>query len=158
MPPRTPAIPGNCSRITASRARYLSLHEHNERERAAAIVARLDAGDDVALVSDAGTPLIADPGRASSSRQCGRRGIAVVPIPGPSALLAAVVASGLVPGPFTFVGFLPPKRGARRAALESIRALPHPDRALRGAAPARGDAGRCARSSSATGRARSAAN
>ena len=106
-------------------ARYLSLHEHNERDRAAAIIARLDAGDDVALVSDAGTPLIADPGArlVAAARDAGHR---VVPIPGPSSMLAAVVASGLVTGPFTFVGFLPPKQGARRAALEAIRALPHP--------------------------------
>ncbi len=106
-------------------ARYLSLHEHNERERAAEIIARLDAGDDVALVSDAGTPLIADPGArlVAAVRDAGHR---VVPIPGPSAMLAAVVASGLVTGPFTFVGFLPPKQGARRAALEAIRLLPHP--------------------------------
>jgi 16S rRNA (cytidine1402-2'-O)-methyltransferase len=89
------------------------------------IVARLDAGDDVALVSDAGTPLIADPGAriVAAARAAGH---AVVPIPGPSALLAAAVSSGIVPGPFTFVGFLPPKRGARRSALESLRALPHP--------------------------------
>jgi 16S rRNA (cytidine1402-2'-O)-methyltransferase len=106
-------------------ARYLSLHEHNERERVADIVARLDAGDDVALVSDAGTPLLADPGAriAAAAREAGHP---VVPIPGPSALLAAAVSSGLVPGPFTFVGFLPPKRGARRSALESLRVLPHP--------------------------------
>lgn len=106
-------------------ARYLSLHEHNERERAAEIVARLDAGDDVALVSDAGTPLIADPGArvVEAVRAAGHH---VVPIPGPVALIAAAVSSGLVPGPFTFVGFLPPKRAARRAALASLRALPHP--------------------------------
>jgi len=105
--------------------RYLSLHEHNERDRAAAIIAHLAAGDDVALVSDAGTPLIADPGArlVAAVRAAGHR---VVPIPGPSSMLAAVVASGLVTGPFTFVGFLPPKQGARRAALEAIRALPHP--------------------------------
>lgn len=106
-------------------ARYLSLHEHNERDRAAEIIVHLDAGDDVALVSDAGTPLIADPGArlVAAVREAGHR---VVPIPGPSSILAAVVASGLVTGPFTFVGFLPPKQGARRAALEAIRALPHP--------------------------------
>jgi 16S rRNA (cytidine1402-2'-O)-methyltransferase len=106
-------------------ARYLSLHEHNERDRTAALIARLDAGDDIALVSDAGTPLIADPGAyvVAAVRAAGHR---IVPVPGPSAMLAAVVASGLVPGPFTFLGFLPPKRGARRAALEAIRALPHP--------------------------------
>lgn len=106
-------------------ARYLSLHEHNERERAQSIVARLDAGDDVALVSDAGTPLIADPG-ARLVRAVRAAGHPVVPVPGASALLAAAVASGLVTGSFTFVGFLPPKRAARRAALESLRALPHP--------------------------------
>jgi 16S rRNA (cytidine1402-2'-O)-methyltransferase len=106
-------------------ARYLSLHEHNERERVADIVAHLDAGDDVALVSDAGTPLLADPGAriVAAAREAGHP---VVPIPGPSALLAAVVSSGIVPGPFTFVGFLPPKRVARRSVLESLRALPHP--------------------------------
>jgi len=106
-------------------ARYLSLHEHNERDRTAAIVARLDAGDDVALVSDAGTPLIADPGAwvVAAVRAAGHR---VVPVPGPSSLLAAVVASSLVPGPFTFVGFLPPKQGARRTALASLRGTPYP--------------------------------
>jgi 16S rRNA (cytidine1402-2'-O)-methyltransferase len=106
-------------------ARYLSLHEHNERERTAAIITRLDGGDDVALVSDAGTPLIADPGAylVAAVHAAGHR---VVPVPGPSSMLAAVVASGLVPGPFTFLGFLPPKQSARRAALESLRMLPHP--------------------------------
>jgi len=106
-------------------ARYLSLHEHNERDRTAAIVSHLDAGDDVALVSDAGTPLIADPGThlVPAVRAAGHR---VVPVPGPSSVLAAVVASGLVPGPFTFLGFLPAKRAARHAALESMCALPHP--------------------------------
>lgn len=106
-------------------ARYLSLHAHNERERTAAIISRLDAGDDVALVSDAGTPLIADPGArvVAAVWEAGHR---VVPVPGPSAILAAVVASGLVSGPFTFVGFLPPKRGARRSALASLSTVPHP--------------------------------
>jgi 16S rRNA (cytidine1402-2'-O)-methyltransferase len=106
-------------------ARYLSLHEHNERERVADILAHLDAGEDVALVSDAGTPLIADPGAriVAAARAAGHP---VTPIPGPSALLAAAVSSGIVPGPFTFIGFLPPKQGARRHALESLRALPHP--------------------------------
>ena len=106
-------------------ARYLSLHEHNERERASVIIARLDAGDDVALVSDAGTPLIADPGAylVAAARAAGHR---IEPIPGASALLAAVVASGIVLGPFTFAGFLPPKQHARRAALAGLRELRHP--------------------------------
>ena len=89
------------------------------------MIARLDAGDDIALVSDAGTPLIADPGAyvVAAVRAAGHR---IVPVPGPSSMLAAVVASGLVPGPFTFLGFLPQKRSVRRAAIERIRALPHP--------------------------------
>ncbi len=106
-------------------ARYLSLHAHNERERAAMIVARLDDGDDVALVSDAGTPVISDPG-AYLVRTVHAAGHGVVPVPGASALLAAIAASGVVDGPFTFVGFLPAKRGARRSALMELRALPHP--------------------------------
>ena len=106
-------------------ARYLSLHEHNERERVA----------DDRRASRCGRRCRARLRRGDAadrrSRRAGRRGGAagghpVVPMPGPSALLAAVVASGIVPGPFTFVGFLPPKRGARRSALESLRALPHP--------------------------------
>lgn len=106
-------------------ARFLSLHEHNERARISSIVSRLDDGDDVALVSDAGTPLIADPG-ARLVQAVHAAGHPVVPVPGASALLAASVASGLVTGPFTFVGFLPARGIARRAALESLRTLPHP--------------------------------
>lgn len=106
-------------------AHYLSLHGHNERDRAAAIIDRLASGEDVALVSDAGTPLIADPG-AFLVEAVAAAGHRVVPIPGPSALLAAVVASGVVNGPFTFVGFLPPKQQARCAALLAVRDLSHP--------------------------------
>jgi 16S rRNA (cytidine1402-2'-O)-methyltransferase len=107
------------------RARYLSLHAHNEHARVEAILGRLAAGEDVALVSDAGTPLIADPG-ARLVHEVRTAGYAVVPVPGPSALLAAVAASGMVPGPFTFIGFLPAKQAARHAALAAIGDLPHP--------------------------------
>src|SRR3954452_21598513 len=106
-------------------AHYLSLHEHNERARAATIIARLDAGDDVALVSDAGTPTLSDPG-ADLVAAVAAAGHRVVPVPGPSAALAAVMASGIVHGAFTFVGFLPPKQQARLEVLRAHRALPHP--------------------------------
>lgn len=106
-------------------AQYLSLHEHNERARAATIIARLDAGDDVALVSDAGTPTLSDPG-ADLVAAVAAAGHRVEPVPGPSAALAAVMASGMVQGAFTFVGFLPAKQQARVAALQSYQSLSHP--------------------------------
>ena len=106
-------------------ARYLSLHEHNERQRAEAIVARLASGDAIALVSDAGTPLLADPG-ARLVAAVREAGFPVVAVPGPSALLAAISVTDIVDGPFTFVGFLPPKQAARRSALAALRELPHP--------------------------------
>ncbi len=93
----------------------LSYHEHNKHGRLDQIVAALAAGD-VALVSDAGTPGLADPGY-ELVREVQRRGGRVVPVPGASALLAAVVASGLVPGPFTFVGFPPHAAGERQTAF-----------------------------------------
>lgn len=91
----------------------VSYHEHNKRLRLDRILAELDAGD-VALVSDAGTPGLADPGY-ELVRAVQERGGRVVPVPGPSALLAAVTATGLVPGPFTFIGFPPTPTGERRA-------------------------------------------
>ena len=90
-----------------------SLHEHNERERVADVVARVAAGATVALVTDAGTPLVSDPGLAVV-RGCIAAGLAVVPVPGASAPLAALVASGLATDRFTFEGFLP-RRGRARA-------------------------------------------
>lgn len=107
------------------RARYLSLHQHNERDRADRIVAHLAADDDVALVTDAGTPAIADPG-AVLVAAVAAAGYPVVPVPGASALTAAVSASGLITGPFTFMGFAPPRAGARRAAMAAVASLPHP--------------------------------
>jgi 16S rRNA (cytidine1402-2'-O)-methyltransferase len=102
----------------------VSAHEHNEAARADQIVAWLDVGEDLALVSDAGTPLVSDPGARIVGRVIGA-GHAVVPIPGASALLAALVASGIAAEPFTFFGF-PPRAGReRQALLERIAALDH---------------------------------
>jgi 16S rRNA (cytidine1402-2'-O)-methyltransferase len=102
----------------------VSTHEHNEAARAGQIVAWLDAGDDVALVSDAGTPLLSDPG-ARVVRAVIEAGHDVVPIPGASAVLAALVASGMEPEPFTFYGFPPRSGKARDALLETLRQLEH---------------------------------
>ncbi|MEX2476160.1 16S rRNA (cytidine(1402)-2'-O)-methyltransferase [Marinobacter sp.] len=97
----------------------VALHDHNERDRAAQILDRLEAGEDVALISDAGTPLISDPGYVLV-RQARERGVRVSPIPGACALVAALSAAGLPTDRFLFAGFLPSKRGARRAELESL--------------------------------------
>ncbi|HVT57839.1 MAG TPA: 16S rRNA (cytidine(1402)-2'-O)-methyltransferase [Thermoanaerobaculia bacterium] len=102
----------------------LSLHEHNERQRLPRLLAALDAGSVVALASDAGTPLLSDPGFLLV-RAAAARGIAVEPLPGPSALLAALVVSGLPPYPFTFAGFVPPRSGRRRAFYRAWAALAH---------------------------------
>ena len=98
----------------------VSYHEHNERERAAELVERLQAGSSIALVSDAGTPLVSDPGYRLV-QQATAAGITVVPIPGASATLAALAASGLATDEFRFCGFLPPKAGARRSRLADLR-------------------------------------
>jgi 16S rRNA (cytidine1402-2'-O)-methyltransferase len=102
----------------------LSLHEHNERARAAELVARLRAGENVALVSDAGTPLVSDPGYPLV-RAAVEAGITVTPVPGPCAAIAALSASGLPGERFCFEGFLPARAGARRARLAELAALPH---------------------------------
>ena len=97
----------------------VSLHEHNEATRTAELVARLEAGESVALVSDAGTPLISDPG-FRLVREAAARGIRVTPVPGASAALAALAVSGLPTDAFRFCGFLPRKSGERRRMLESL--------------------------------------
>lgn len=97
----------------------ISYHEHNEVARTAEILALLERGDSVALLSDAGTPLVSDPGYRIVSAAI-EKGIAVVPLPGPSAILPALAASGLPTGEFRFIGFLPPKAGARRKALQAL--------------------------------------
>ena len=103
-----------------SAARLLPAHQHNEHEAAARIVERLRAGEPVALVSDAGTPGISDPGAriVAAVRAAGCR---VVPLPGPCAAIVALSAAGLADERFLFVGFLPSKAGQRRQALEELR-------------------------------------
>ncbi|HUP42047.1 MAG TPA: 16S rRNA (cytidine(1402)-2'-O)-methyltransferase [Thermoanaerobaculia bacterium] len=102
----------------------VSLHEHNERERLPRLLGALERGETVALASDAGTPLVSDPGYLLV-REAIARGIRVEPVPGPSAALAALVVSGLPPHPFTFCGFPPPKRGRRRSFYQRFAALDH---------------------------------
>jgi 16S rRNA (cytidine1402-2'-O)-methyltransferase len=101
----------------------IALHDHNEKDRAAGILTELEAGRDVALISDAGTPLISDPGYVlvRDARAAGHR---VSPIPGPCALVAALSAAGLPTDRFLYVGFLPAKRSGRRASLEALSTEP----------------------------------
>jgi 16S rRNA (cytidine1402-2'-O)-methyltransferase len=101
------------------RATLRSLHAHNEVARSEEVLESLEAGRDIALVSDAGTPLISDPGERLVARLA-EAGHAVVSIPGPSAPLAALVASGLSSAAFTFEGFLPRKQGERLARLAEL--------------------------------------
>lgn len=96
-----------------------SFHEHNEERETPRLLARLRSGDALALVSDAGTPLLADPGYRLV-RACRGAAIPVIAVPGPSAVTAAVAVSGLPPYPFTFAGFLPAARGARQARLAEL--------------------------------------
>ena len=97
----------------------VSYHEHNERERAAELVKRLEAGQSIALVSDAGTPLISDPG-FRIVREAIAHGVRVVAVPGPSALIAALSASGLATTEFIFAGFLPARQTARRSRFAEL--------------------------------------
>jgi len=100
-----------------------ALHAHNEAQAAAEVLDFLRAGHSAALISDAGTPTISDPG-ALVVAQAHAAGLSVHPLPGPNAALTALSAAGL-PGPFAFLGFLPVKAGARRKALEDWRDFPH---------------------------------
>jgi 16S rRNA (cytidine1402-2'-O)-methyltransferase len=104
--------------------RLVSLHEHNERGRLPQLLAALEEGQHVALASDAGTPLLSDPGYLLI-RAAADRGIAIEPLPGASAILAAIVVSGLPPYPFTFAGFPPPKSGKRRNFYQRFAGLDH---------------------------------
>lgn len=97
-----------------------AFHEHNEKQKSAALLQRLLAGETIALISDAGTPLISDPGYVLV-REAQQAGVRVVPVPGASALITAFSASGLPTDRFCFEGFLPAKGGARRKQLESLR-------------------------------------
>jgi 16S rRNA (cytidine1402-2'-O)-methyltransferase len=98
-------------------------HEHNERDQGGRFLARLLAGEDVALISDAGTPLISDPGY-HLVRQARAAGVAVVPVPGACALIAALSAAGLPSDRFIFEGFLPAKAAGRRTRLEQVKEEP----------------------------------
>ncbi|HEX8763772.1 MAG TPA: 16S rRNA (cytidine(1402)-2'-O)-methyltransferase, partial [Candidatus Acidoferrum sp.] len=98
----------------------VSYHEHNEGKRAAELAAAMEQGARIALVSDAGTPLVSDPGERLVAL-CLEKDISVVPIPGPSALLTALSGSGMPTEEFLFVGFLPARSGQRRRALERLR-------------------------------------
>lgn len=104
-----------------SSARMLALHEHNEREQAARIVDEIRAGNDVALIADAGTPLISDPGYrlVGAVREAG--GV-VSPVPGPCAAIAALSVAGLASDRFVFEGFLPAKSAARRERMTALAA------------------------------------
>lgn len=129
MTPRAVEVLGSVALIAAEDTRHsgtllrafdidtpiVSYHHHNRAARAARLLAALDQGD-VALISDAGTPAIADPGHelVVAAVAAGHR---IVPVPGPSSVIAAVSASGLVPGPFVFVGFLPRSGEDRRVTL-----------------------------------------
>jgi len=99
----------------------VSLHDHNEQQRSETLLARLQQGESIALISDAGTPLISDPGYKLVSL-VREHGIPVIPIPGSCAVIAALSASGLPSDRFSFEGFLPPKQGARLQALEKLAA------------------------------------
>src|SRR3982074_2829080 len=103
------------------RKEMVSHHDHNELTRSPELVIDLEQGAKIALVSDAGTPGISDPGHRLVTL-CLRHHIPVVPIPGPSALVAALAASGLPTEEFMFIGFLPPRAGARRKALDALKA------------------------------------
>src|SRR6202035_4791553 len=103
-------------------AKLVSYHEHNERERASELVRRMSDGAVVALVSDAGMPLVSDPGFVLV-RACVAAGLAVEVLPGPSAALAALVASALPADRWRFVGFLPRKRAELKAAFASSETL-----------------------------------
>jgi len=105
------------------RQKPVAYHEHNAEEAGPRLISAISEGRSVALVSDAGTPLVSDPGYrlVEKAREAGIR---VVPVPGPSAVLAALTGSGLPSDAFLFAGFLPVKNGARRARLEELKAAP----------------------------------
>lgn len=100
----------------------IAYHAHNERKASEQLIAQLQQGTNIALISDAGSPLISDPG-AVIVREARAAGITVTPIPGPSAIIAALSASGLCDGPFYFAGFLPRDSKPREAAIRQLHAL-----------------------------------
>ena len=106
------------------KARLVSLHEHNERRRIPQLIGALDEGKRLVLVSDAGTPLLSDPGfvLVRAALEAGSR---VEHVPGPSAVVTAIVVSGLPPYPFTFAGFAPPRQGKRQRFFSKHGGLDH---------------------------------
>jgi 16S rRNA (cytidine1402-2'-O)-methyltransferase len=101
------------------RTALFAYHDHNEAREARAIVERLQEGETIALVTDSGTPLVSDPGYRVVTLAA-EEGLDVVPVPGPSAVAAALSAAGVPPHPFLFAGFLPRKSGARRRRIEEL--------------------------------------
>jgi 16S rRNA (cytidine1402-2'-O)-methyltransferase len=125
------AIAAEDTRVTARllehyhlRAKLMPVHEHNERRSAERIIEELARGKTIALVTDAGTPGIADPGALVVAR-ARAAGFRIVPIPGPNAAVTALSAAGFPDAPFVFLGFLPSKAAARRKALAALRGLPY---------------------------------
>lgn len=133
MSPRAASILSRVSVIAAEDTRHsgrlmqhlgirkpmMALHDHNERDKAGQVLDRLAAAEDVALISDAGTPLISDPGYVLV-REARARGFRVSPVPGACAFVSALSAAGLPTDRFLFEGFLPARRGARKAVLEDL--------------------------------------
>jgi 16S rRNA (cytidine1402-2'-O)-methyltransferase len=105
------------------RTRLVALHEHNEQEAAGLVIRMLEEGKQVALITDAGTPAVSDPGARAVAR-VQDAGFPVVPVPGACAAIAALSASGLADGHFHFHGFLPTKSAARKSALDGLRGVP----------------------------------
>ncbi len=134
MPPRSVEVLGMADAVAAEdtrhsgrllkhfgiRTRQVSLHEHNEGQRVAYLIKRLEAGETIALISDAGTPLVSDPGYRLV-RAAREAGIAVSTVPGPCAAVAALSIAGLPTDRFHFEGFLPAKAGARRKRLGELK-------------------------------------
>jgi 16S rRNA (cytidine1402-2'-O)-methyltransferase len=125
------AIAAEDTRVTARllerhriQGKLIAVHGHNEQRAADWIVEQLARGKTVALVTDAGTPAISDPG-ATVVKKARAAGFRVVPIPGPNAAVTALSASGIAEGPFLFAGFLPAKPGPRRKALKRLSMLPY---------------------------------
>lgn len=136
--PRARAVLGSVDQVAAEDTRHsgrllqqfglevplLAVHDHNEAERVPGLIRRLQAGETLALVSDAGTPLISDPGyRLIAAAH--EAGVKVVPVPGPCAAIAALSAAGLASDRFHFEGFLPARQGPRQARLQALAELPH---------------------------------
>lgn len=109
--------------LIGAKGSLMAVHEHNEQQASAKLIARLQEGTEIALISDAGTPLINDPGFRLVQAAI-QAGITIVPIPGPSAIIAALSVAGLPTDRFCFEGFLPVKSMARRAALATLRQDP----------------------------------